>query len=86
MLLLDEPCASLDGRATREIEAILVDARAAGTRVVMATHDIGQARRLADDVLFLLNGRLHEFGPAGSFFDAPTTEEAQAFLDGQIVD
>ncbi len=86
VLLLDEPCASLDGRATREIEAILIDARAAGTRIVMATHDMGQARRLADDVLFMLKGRLHECAAANTFFDAPRTEAALAFLSGQIVD
>jgi len=85
IVFLDEPCANLDGNATREIEALLADARAAGTRIVMATHDLGQARRLASDVLFLRGGLLHESAPADRFFDAPDTAEATAFLRGDIV-
>ncbi|RYH06892.1 ATP-binding cassette domain-containing protein [Tropicimonas sp. IMCC6043] len=86
LLILDEPCASLDGRATREIEALLVAARAAGTRVVMSTHDMGQARRLASDVLFLHRGTIREAGPAEAFFEQPQTPEARAFLRGDIVE
>ncbi|MEM9796548.1 MAG: ATP-binding cassette domain-containing protein [Pseudomonadota bacterium] len=85
-LFLDEPCASLDGRATREIEAILVAARAAGTTLIMSTHDMGQARRLADDVVFLKGGRIHEQAPAETFFEGPATDAAQAFLRGDIVE
>jgi len=86
VLFLDEPCANLDGRATREIEEILQEAHASGTRIVMSTHDIGQARRLASDVLFMLKGRLHEHGPAQAFFASPETPEAAAFLNGDIVE
>ena len=86
ILFLDEPCASLDGRATREIEAILAAARAEGTRIVLSTHDMGQARRLADDVWFMLRGRLHEAAPAGRFLAMPATPEAAAFLGGDIVE
>ena len=86
VLFLDEPCANLDGRSTREIEALLRDAHARGTRIIMTTHDIGQARRLATDVVFLLNGRIHESGAADAFFAAATTPEAQAFLQGDIVE
>lgn len=86
VLFLDEPCANLDGRATREIETILCEARDAGTRIVMATHDIGQARRLADEVIFMLNGCVHETRTAKGFFTAPQTDQAQAFLNGQIVE
>lgn len=86
LVFLDEPTASLDGRATREIEAILVDAVANGTRFMLATHDMGQARRLARDVVFLLHGKVHEAAPAETFFDAPQTAEAQAFLKGDIVE
>lgn len=86
ILFADEPCAALDGRATRQIEAHLTQAAAQGTRLVMATHDMGQARRIADDVVFLLHGRLHEAGPAGAFFTSPHTPEAAAFLRGDIVD
>lgn len=85
-LFLDEPTASLDGRSTREIEAILTDARAGGTTLVMATHDLGQARRMADRVLFLYRGRVHEDAAADAFFDAPATAEAHAFLQGDIVE
>ena len=86
VLFLDEPCANLDGRATREIEAILGDTRRSGTQIVMATHDMGQARRFADTVVFLLKGRLHEMGNAGSFFAEPSTAEAAAFLKGDILE
>ncbi|MCY4179554.1 MAG: ATP-binding cassette domain-containing protein [Litoreibacter sp.] len=86
LVFLDEPSASLDGRATREIEAILSDAVEGGTRVVLATHDMGQARRLASRVVFMLHGRVHETGPAHRFFDAPETAEARAFLKGDIVE
>lgn len=86
VLFADEPCAALDGRATRQIEAHLIEAAAQGTRLVMATHDMGQARRVADEVVFLLHGRLHEAGRADTFFAAPRTPEAAAFLRGDIVD
>ncbi|WP_425039026.1 ATP-binding cassette domain-containing protein [Primorskyibacter sp. S187A] len=86
VLFLDEPCASLDGRAMREIETILQDAKARGTKLILSTHDFGQARRLADQVLFMLKGRLHENSPAEAFFTHPTTPQAQAFLKGDIVE
>ena len=86
VLFLDEPCANLDGRSTREIEALLHDAHAAGTRIIMTTHDIGQSKRLATDVLFLLNGKLHDQGQAPAFFSNPGTPETQAFLQGDIVE
>ncbi len=86
LLFLDEPCASLDGRAMREIEFILKEAAASGTRIVMSTHDMGQARRLASDVIFMLHGQVHEFGHAGRFFEEPQTQQARSFLNGDIVD
>jgi tungstate transport system ATP-binding protein len=85
ILFADEPCAALDGRATREVEARLVEA-ADATTIVMATHDMGQARRIAARVVFLLHGRIHEAGPAEAFFAAPRTEAARAFLRGDIVE
>ncbi|SMX44367.1 ATP-binding cassette domain-containing protein [Actibacterium lipolyticum] len=85
LLFLDEPCANLDGRSTREIEVILADARQSGTRVVMSTHDMGQARRLADDVIFLYGGLIHEAGPKDAFFSAPKTPETRAFLNGDLL-
>jgi len=85
VLFLDEPCANLDGHATRAIEAILREAAAAGTRIIMTTHGMGQARRLASDIIFLLDGRVHETGKAGDAFAQPKTEEFAAFLRGDIV-
>lgn len=85
VLFLDEPCANLDGHSTREIEAILQGAAMAGTRLVMATHDMGQARRLAHDLVFMLNGKIHETGGADLIFECPKTKELNAFLNGDIV-
>lgn len=86
LLFLDEPCANLDGRATREIEEMLQVTNASGTRLIMATHDLGQAKRLATDVCFLHQGHLLEHTPAETFFNAPKSPQAQAFLNGDIVE
>ena len=86
VLFLDEPCANLDGRSTREIETLLSAAHAAGTRIIMTTHNLGQAKRLATDLIFLLSGRVHDSGPAPDFFSHPKTPQAQAFLKGDIVE
>ncbi|WP_425046729.1 ATP-binding cassette domain-containing protein [Primorskyibacter sp. S87] len=86
VLFLDEPCASLDGRSTREIEALLHEATARGTRLIMSTHDMGQAKRLASEVVFLVDGKVHEAAPATQFFDSPKSSKAAAFLNGDIVD
>ena len=86
VVFLDEPCASLDGRATREIEEVLMTAQANGTRLILSTHDMGQARRLAREVVFMLGGRVHETGLAETFFTSPQTPQAQAFLNGDIVE
>jgi tungstate transport system ATP-binding protein len=86
VVFLDEPCASLDGRAMREIEDILAAASADGTRLIMSTHDMGQARRLADDVVFLLHGKVHERTDAANFFLTPRTPQGRAFLRGDIVE
>jgi tungstate transport system ATP-binding protein len=86
VLFLDEPCASLDGRAMRDVENILQSAAASGTRLVMSTHDMGQARRLASEVFFMLGGKVHETGPANRFFETPKTAQARAFLRGDIVE
>ena len=86
VLFLDEPCASLDGRAMREVEEILQTAVQDGVRLIMSTHNMGQARRLASDVLFLLGGQIHEQGSASDFFETPQTAQARAFLNGDIVE
>jgi tungstate transport system ATP-binding protein len=85
VLFLDEPTASLDPAATRAVEDIVLRIHASGAKVVMTTHDLGQARRLADEVIFLHQGRLVEHTPASKFFDSPTTVEAQAFIRGELL-
>ena len=85
VLFLDEPCANLDGASTRDIETLLLDAHHAGTRIVMTTHDLGQAKRLASDAVFMLHGAVAEQGTAKAFFDAPQTAELQAFFRGDII-
>lgn len=85
VLFLDEPSAALDPSATRTIEAMIESFSADGITIVMTTHDLGQARRLADEVAFLHCGRLLEQGPAERFFNDPLTLEARAFLAGDLV-
>lgn len=85
ILFLDEPTASLDPAATRQVEEIVGAIAAAGTKVVMTTHDLGQARRLAGEVVFLLGGQVNARGPAEAFFRQPPTLEAAAFLRGDLV-
>ncbi|HXH13104.1 MAG TPA: phosphate ABC transporter ATP-binding protein [Alphaproteobacteria bacterium] len=85
VLFLDEPTANLDPAATYAVEALLDRIHRAGTTVIMTTHDLGQARRLADDVLFLHHGRLVEHAPAASFFAQPQSAEAAAFLAGRLL-
>jgi len=85
ILFLDEPTASLDPAATKAVEDIISNVAASGVKIVMATHDIGQARRLAGDIVFLARGRLIERAEAAGFFAVPATAEAAAFLRGDLV-
>jgi tungstate transport system ATP-binding protein len=85
ILLLDEPTANLDPAATRGVEEIVLKAAQSGIKIVMASHDLGQVRRLAGDVIFLVRGALCEQGRATDFLDHPTTPEAAAFLRGDLV-
>jgi tungstate transport system ATP-binding protein len=85
VLLLDEPTASLDPAATRGVEEIVLMAAQSGIKIVMASHDLGQVRRLAGDVIFLVRGALCEQGPAADFLDSPSTPEAAAFVRGDLV-
>jgi tungstate transport system ATP-binding protein len=84
VLFLDEPTASLDPGATREIETVIKAFDAAGTKIIMATHNLGQARRVGDEVLFLHGGRLVERAPVADFFTRPATAEAADFIKGEI--
>jgi tungstate transport system ATP-binding protein len=85
VLLLDEPTANLDPAATRSVEEIVLSAARSGIKIVMASHDLGQVRRLAGDVIFLVRGALCEQGRAEDFLDHPATPEAAAFLRGDLV-
>jgi tungstate transport system ATP-binding protein len=84
VLFLDEPTANLDPGATREIEAVIRAFDAAGTKIVMSTHNLGQARRLGDEVLYLHHGRVVERAPIETFFMVPATAEAAAFIKGEL--
>jgi tungstate transport system ATP-binding protein len=85
LLLLDEPTANLDPAATRSVEEIVLMAARSGIKIVMASHDLGQVRRLAGDVLFLVRGRLCEQGASEAFLNAPSTSEAATFVRGDLV-
>jgi len=84
VLFLDEPTASLDPGAAHEIEAVIGAMHAAGTKIVMVTHNLGQARRLGDEILLLHQGRLVERAPADRFFKHPESPEAAQFLEGEL--
>jgi tungstate transport system ATP-binding protein len=84
IIFLDEPTASLDPGAMQEIEKIIAAMVAAGTKIVLVTHNLGQARRLGDEILFLHQGRLVERAPADRFFRQPGSVEAKQFLEGEL--
>ncbi|UFZ03753.1 ATP-binding cassette domain-containing protein [Bradyrhizobium ontarionense] len=85
IMFLDEPTASLDPAATRAVEDIVLMAARGGIKIVMTTHDLGQVRRLASDVVFLVRGGICERSPVIDFLDRPQTQEAAAFLRGDLV-
>jgi tungstate transport system ATP-binding protein len=85
VLFLDEPTSALDPSATRMIEEMIEGFAAEGITIVLTTHNLGQARRLAEDVAFLHRGRLIEHRRAADFFAGPTAPEARAFLAGDLV-
>jgi tungstate transport system ATP-binding protein len=84
VLFLDEPTANLDPTATREIETAIAAVHATGTKIVMTTHNLGQARRLGDEVLFIHQGRLVERAGTDRFFKQPASAEAAAFIRGEL--
>jgi tungstate transport system ATP-binding protein len=86
VLLLDEPTANLDPAAVRGVEELIGAIGAAGTKILMTTHDIAQARRLAADVMFLNDGCLLEHAPAAEFFTSPKHPAAARFLAGELLD
>jgi len=84
ILYLDEPTAALDPNAAVEVERQVAAIHASGTRIVMTTHHLGLARRIADEILFLHDGTLVEQTPAERFFEAPASGEARQFLNGEL--
>lgn len=85
LLFLDEPTAALDPSAAAAVEGLIEAIAASGTKIVMTTHDLGQARRLAGEVLFLHGGKLEERSPAARFFAGPESPTARAFLKGELL-
>ena len=85
VMFLDEPTASLDPASTRSVEDIILAIHRAGTKIVLTTQDLGQARRIADEILFLNRGRLVERTSANDFFAGPATPEARAFISGELI-
>jgi tungstate transport system ATP-binding protein len=85
VLFLDEPTSALDVRGIREVEEALTHFHETGTKIVMTSHDLGQARRLADEVVFLHHGRAVEVTPAERFFREPQSAEARAFVKGELL-
>jgi tungstate transport system ATP-binding protein len=85
ILFLDEPTASLDPHATKSIEDVIRDVAQIGVKVVMSTHDLGQAKRLGGDIVLLHRGRLIEHTHASDFFDNPRTPEARRFIAGELL-
>jgi tungstate transport system ATP-binding protein len=84
LLLLDEPTASLDPSGVEAVERIVREIRTEGTRILMTTHNLGQAMRLADDVVFLSGGRVREHVPTKQFFSRPASDEARRFIKGEL--
>ncbi len=84
VLFLDEPTANLDPAATHEIESLINMIHAAGTKIIMTTHNLGQARRLGDEVLFIDRGLLREQSPIERFFSQPASSEAETFIRGEL--
>lgn len=84
VLFLDEPSASLDPSSTLAIEEMILAAHADGTKIILVTHNIGQARRLAQDIVVVSRGRIAEHTRAADFFANPASQAGRAYLEGQL--
>ncbi len=84
VLFLDEPTANLDPQATRQIEAQIIDASRQNIKIIMVTHDIAQARRIAGEIIFMHQGTLTEHSNARRFFDQPQSDAARDYLSAYI--
>ncbi len=85
ILFLDEPTANLDPSSIQLIERILKDANETGVKIIFITHDINQAKRIADDIIFINRGKVLEHTETNLFFKKPQTSETAAYLDGKII-
>jgi tungstate transport system ATP-binding protein len=85
VLFLDEPTASLDPAATKAVEDVVRAVSAHGIKVVMSTHDLGEAKRLAGEIVLLHRGRIVEIAEVATFFKDPTTSEARRFISGELL-
>ena len=85
VLFLDEPTASLDPASTKAVEDVIRAVSERGIKIVMSTHDLGEARRLAGEIVLLNRGRIVETADAASFFDRPSTVEARKFIAGELL-
>ncbi len=84
LLMLDEPTAALDPSATEAVERIVREIRTDGTRILMTTHNLGQAMRISDDIVFIDGGRVVERAPSSRFFAQPQSNEARLFIQGEL--
>jgi tungstate transport system ATP-binding protein len=85
VLFLDEPTASLDPAATKAVEDVIRAVALRGIKVVMSTHDLGEAKRLAGEIVLMHRGRIIERAQSQAFFSAPKTEQARAFIAGELL-
>ncbi len=85
VLILDEPSSNLDPGATMAVEQLIMTARQDGKKVILVTHDLGQAKRVGDEIIFMHNGRIIETGSCNQFFEQPKTEESRAYLSGRLL-
>lgn len=85
ILFLDEPTASLDPAQTKAVEEIIASVAARGVKIVMATHDLGEARRLGGEIVFLVKGRVAEQSPVARFFSHPVSDVARRFIAGELI-
>jgi len=85
LLVLDEPTASLDPASVQIIEGLIRDFTELGGKTIFISHDLGQAKRLGSEIIFLHKGRVVEHSDADLFFRNPTSKEAKAYLNGQLI-
>jgi tungstate transport system ATP-binding protein len=84
LLLLDEPTANLDPSATQSVEWVIQAMHEAGTKIVMVTHNLGQAHRLGDEVVFMACGRVADPMPVAQFLQSPASPQGAAFIRGEM--